>query len=100
MRLRHRKLAKLIERKMVEEEIELNDLESQHSRAYHTGVIDGLGQALFLIAPERARRNPISIVWFDEDYDVPQHKQRRLEQDREETFDMCYAGLFESEEAI
>lgn len=99
MRLRHRKLAKLIERKMVEEEIELHDLESQHSRAYHTGVIDGLGQALFLVAPERARRNPISIVWFDEDYDAPQHKQRRIEQDREETFDMCYAGLFDTVEA-
>jgi len=99
MRLRHRKLAKLIERKMVEEELELHDLDSQHGRAYHTGVIDGLGQALFIIAPERARRNPISIVWFDEDYDVPQHKHRRTEQDREEAFDMCYAGLFDTVEA-
>lgn len=99
MRLRHRKLAKQIERKMVEEELELNDLSSQHSRAYHTGVIDGLGIALFMIAPERARRNPISIVWFDEDYDVPQHKQRRIEQDREESFDVCYAGLFDTVEA-
>lgn len=92
---RKKKLSKHIERLMVEEELELNDLESQHSRAYHTGVIDGLAKALFAIEPERARRNPISIVWFDEEYDKP----KSLERHREVMFESTHAGLFESVEA-
>lgn len=80
---------------MVEEELELHGLDSQHSRAYHTGVIDGLGQALFAIDPERAKRNPISIVWFDEDYDEP----RKAEQYRETVFDASNNKLFETAEA-
>jgi hypothetical protein len=78
-----RKLVNKIERMMVEQELELHDLESQHSRAYHTGIIDGLGMALFALSPKRARRNPISIVWFDEDYD----DNRMTERYREEAFD-------------
>jgi len=77
---------------MVEQELELHDLDSQHSRAYHTGMIDGLGMALFAVSPIAAKRNPISIVWFDEDYDEP----RKVEQDRETLFD---ATMFESVEA-
>ena len=87
--LRKRRLAKKIELMMVQEELELTDLSSQHSRAYHTGVIDGLGQALFTIDKERARRNPISIVWFDEDFD----EQRIVEQDREIAFDATHQAL-------
>jgi hypothetical protein len=92
---KRRQLADKIETMMLEEELNLNELTDQHSRAYHTGVIDGLGQALFAISPKRARRNPISIVWFDEEFDKP----RELEQAREQSFDICYAGLFESVEA-
>lgn len=90
-----RKLVNKIERMMVEQELELHDLESQHSRAYHTGVIDGLGMALFALSPKRARRNPISIVWFDEDYDEP----RQLEQHRETVFEAVNESLFSTAEA-
>lgn len=93
--MRKRKIAEKIERMMVEEELELHGLDSQHSRAYHTGVIDGLGQALFAIDPKRARRNPISIVWFDEDYDEP----RKVEQYREVMFEASNSKLFETVEA-
>ncbi len=93
--MRKRKIAEKIERMMIEEELELHGLDSQHSRAYHTGIIDGLGQALFAIDPKRARRNPISIVWFDEDYD----EDRTIEQHRETTFDVSNRTLFESAEA-
>lgn len=93
--MRKRKLAAKIERMMIEEELELHGLDSQHSRAYHTGVIDGLGQALFAIDPKRARRNPISIVWFDEDYDEP----RKIEQHRETMFDATNDKLFATAEA-
>jgi hypothetical protein len=95
MWLSKRKLISRIERMMVEQELELHDLDSQHSRAYHTGMIDGLGMALFAVSPIAARRNPISIVWFDEDYDEP----RQAEQDRETLFDATSATMFESVEA-
>ncbi len=90
-----RKLVNKIERMMVEQELELHDLESQHSRAYHTGIIDGLGMALFALSPKRARRNPISIVWFDEDYDEP----RQLQQHRETVFEAVNESLFSTAEA-
>ena len=73
-----RKLIAKIERMMVEQELELHDLDSQHSRAYHTGIIDGLGMALYALSPKRARRNPISIVWFDEDYDEPRKVEHQM----------------------
>lgn len=95
MWLSKRKLISRIERMMVEQELELHDLDSQHSRAYHTGMIDGLGMALFAVSPIAAKRNPISIVWFDEDYDEP----RQAEQDRETIFDATNATMFESVEA-
>ena len=95
MWLSKRKLTKRIERMMIEQEIELHGLDSQHSRAYHTGMIDGLGMALFAVSPPAARRNPISIVWFDEDYDTP----RQAERDRETFFDATNTSLFESAEA-
>jgi len=95
MWLSKRKLISRIERMMVEQELELHDLDSQHSRAYHTGMIDGLGMALFAVSPIAAKRNPISIVWFDEDYDEP----RQAEQDRETFFDATSATMFESVEA-
>ena len=47
------------------------------------------------MSPEAARRNPISIVWFDEDYD----EDRVTEQHRETTFDVSNRTLFESVEA-
>jgi stress-induced morphogen len=87
--LHKRRLAKKIELMMVQEELELHDLSSQHNRAYHTGVIDGLGQALFTIDKKRARRNTVSIVWFDEDFD----EQRIVEQDREVAFDATHQAL-------
>jgi len=95
MWLSKRKLISRIERMTVEQELELHDLDSQHSRAYHTGMIDGLGMALFAVSPIAAKRNPISIVWFDEDYDEP----RQAEQDRETIFDATNATMFESVEA-
>jgi hypothetical protein len=91
-----RKLIKRIERMMVEQELELHDLDSQHSRAYHSGIIDGLGMALYEVSPVVARRNPISIVWFDEDYD----DNRMTERYREEAFDAINdSSIFETAEA-
>lgn len=91
--MRKRKLAKQIEQMMVKEELELHYLDDQHSRAYHTGVIDGLAQVLHSIAPQSPRM-PISIVWFDEDYDKP----KKLERQRERSFELENSGLFDTAE--
>ena len=95
MWLNKHKLAKRIERLMAEEELDLHVLDSQHSRAYHTGVIDGLGMALYEVLPIAAQRNPISIVWFDEDYDTP----IPYEIARETVFDAENHKLFQEVEA-
>jgi Xaa-Pro aminopeptidase len=95
MWLNKHKLAKRIERLMAEEELDLHVLDSQHSRAYHTGVIDGLGMALYEASPIAAQRNPISIVWFDEDYDTP----IPYELTRETVFDAENHKLFQDVEA-
>jgi hypothetical protein len=85
---------------MIKEELELQYLDDQHSRAYHTGVIDGLGQALFAISPKEATtRAPISIVWFQEEEQVSPPKLQRLrERRRERSFEHMTSGLFETSE--
>jgi len=88
---------------MVEQELELQYLEHQHSRAYHTGVIDGLGQALFAIDPNAAKRFPISFAWFDEEVETPRISTRLREKvqeaQREYMFDRQHSSLFSSVEA-
>ena len=98
--MRKRKLVKEIERLMVKEELELQYLDDQHSRAYHSGVIDGLGNALFAISPTSAKRNPISIVWYEEDEQVsPTMLERIKERKRERSFEHQNARLFATSEA-
>ena len=98
--MRKRKLVKEIERLMIKEELELQYLDDQHIRAYHTGVIDGLGNALFAISPSSAKRNPISIVWYEEDKQVtPTMLERIKERKRELSFEHQNARLFATSEA-
>ena len=98
--MRKRKLVKEIERLMVKEELELQYLDDQHSRAYHSGVIDGLGNALFAISPTSAKRNPISIVWYEEDEQVsPSMLERIKERKRERSFEHQNTRLFATSEA-
>ena len=85
---------------MLEQELELQYLDDQHSRAYHSGFIDGLGNALFILSPKKAKRTPISVVWFDEDMQAPQPKLQRIkERQRERSFELQHAGLFNGIEA-
>jgi hypothetical protein len=92
-------LVKRIERMMIEEEMELHFLESQSERAYHTGVIDGLGQALFAISPKKAKRNPLTIVWFTEDEPTQTiERQRERVIEIQHSNDVHMSDLFESAE--
>lgn len=85
---------------MIKEELELQYLDDQHSRAYHTGLIDGLGQALFAISPAKAKRVPVSIVWFDEDMQAPPSVLQRLrERQRERSLEHMESRLFQTVEA-
>lgn len=97
--MRKRKLIKALEQQMIKEELELQYLDDQHSRAYHTGLIDGLGQALFAIAPKQAKRVPVSIVWFEEDEQIsPPMLQRLRERRRERSFEHMTSNIFETSE--
>ena len=98
--MRKRKLIKALKEQMIKEELELQYLDDQHSRAYHTGLIDGLGQALYSISPKQAKRVPVSIVWFEEEEQVsPPILQRLRERGRERSFEHMTSGIFETSEA-
>lgn len=99
--MRKKKLIKRIERMMIEEELEMHDLESQTARAHSMGIVDGLSQALFAISPEKAKRNPLALVWFTEDEPTQTIK---LERQRERVIEIQHindehmSDLFESME--
>lgn len=98
--MRKRKLIKALKEQMIREELELQYLDDQHSRAYHTGLIDGLGQALYAISPKQAKRVPVSIVWFEEEEPVSPPKLQQLrERRRERNFEHMTSNLFETAEA-
>jgi hypothetical protein len=64
-------------------------------------MIDGLGNALFAISPASAKRNPISIVWYEEDEQVsPTMLERIKERKRERSFEHQNARLFATSEAV
>lgn len=65
-KVKRKELIKMLEAKLVEAELDLQYQDHQHSRAYHTGLIDGLGEALVLLKPT-SRRLPITIAWYTED---------------------------------
>lgn len=74
---------------MLRAELDAQDLDDMHSRAYHSGVIDGMGDILFALSPKRARRFPIAIQWFQEDEQVSAQELTRLrEAERERVFDL------------
>jgi len=64
-KIKRKQLIKMLEAKLAEAELDIQYEEHQHSRAYHTGLIDGLGEALMLLRPE-SRRLPITIAWYEE----------------------------------
>lgn len=86
--MRKKKVLKLIEDMMLRSELDAQDLDDMHSRAYHSGVIDGMGDILYVLSPKRARRFPISINWFEEDEQVSKQELDRIrEAERERTFE-------------
>jgi hypothetical protein len=88
MILRKKKVLKMIEDMMLRSELDAQDLDDMHSRAYHSGVIDGMGDILYALAPKRAKRFPISIHWFEEDEQVSKQELERIrEAERERTFE-------------
>ena len=98
--MRKKKLIQLIERKMLECELENQFNESQSERAYSVGYIDGLGEALFHISPKRAKRNPLALIWYTED-----EPTQTIERQRERVFEIQHisdarmSDLFETAEA-
>lgn len=77
--MKKKKLVKRITKLIIEKELERVDLDSQHSLAYHQGLIDGLDEALIAISPKAAKRFPISVTWFDEDMELERSREKSLE---------------------
>jgi len=98
-RLRRKQVVKALEQQILEEHAELHWDDHQHSRAYHSGLMDGLGFALKLLKPNS---DVISLtsVWFD---DEPTQTERIREQLIELRYvdmsDPKPVGLFETVEA-
>jgi NurA-like 5'-3' nuclease len=102
--VKRKKIVAAIEQQILEEHAELHYDEHQHSRAYHSGLMDGLGFALKLLKPESSVIS-LTSVWYEDD------PKQTLERDRERVIELqyidmedpapvaCYAGLFETEEA-
>jgi len=102
--MKRKKIVKAIEQQIVEEHDDLHWDDHQHSRAYHSGLMDGLGFALKLLKPDSSVIS-LTSVWFDNE------PTQTLERDRERVIELqyvdmedpapvaCYAGLFETAEA-
>lgn len=88
-KIKRKDLIKMLEAKLVEAELDLQYQDHQHSRAYHTGLIDGIGEALVMLKPT-SRRLPITISWFDEDREPTQ--TIALERQREYLFETMEAS--------
>jgi hypothetical protein len=87
-KIKRKQLIKMLEAKLAEAELDLQYEDHQHSRAYHTGLIDGLGEALVLLRPE-SRRLPITIAWYQEDEPT---QTMALERQREYIFETMEAS--------
>lgn len=102
--MRRKKIVAALERQILEADAELHFEEGQHSRAYHSGLMDGLGFALKLLKP-LSSVIALTAVWFDEE------PTQTLERNRERAIEIqwvdlddepavgCMAGLFETAEA-
>lgn len=103
-KIKRKHVVATLEQQILEEHDDLHWDDHQHSRAYHSGLMDGLGFALKLLKPDSTVL-PLTSVWFDEE--PTQTSERQREQLIEIQYvDMadpipvaCYAGLFETVEA-
>jgi len=102
-KLKRKKVIAAIEQQILEEHAELHYDDHQHSRAYHSGLMDGLGFSLKLLNPNSSVIS-LTSTWFDD-------PTQTIERDRERVIELqyvdmedpapveCYAGLFETVEA-
>lgn len=90
---RKKKIVEEINRLMWEEHADNQFEESQTMRSYSAGIIDGLGLALTVIAPnpvDRGPKWPLSISFYEEEEEscTIARKQQHVEQLRERVFDL------------
>ena len=101
--MRKKKAIQAIEQQILIADEELRFIDSQHSRAYHSGLMDGLGFALKMLKPNSSLI-ALTAVWFDDE------PTQTLERGRERSIEVqwvdlddepggCMAGLFETAEA-
>lgn len=99
-RIKRKQIVKALEQQILEEHADLHYDDHQHSRAYHSGLMDGLGFALKLLKPKSSVIS-LTSTWFDDD------PTQTIERQREQAFEIQYVdlsdpepvGLFETAEA-
>ena len=97
--MKRKKIVAAIEQQILEEHSELHYDEHQHSRAYHSGLMDGLGFALKLLKPESDVIS-LTAVWFDDEPTQTERTRERLIELRYvDMSDPEPVGLFETVEA-
>ena len=100
--MKRKKIVAAIEQQILEEHSQLHWDEHQHSRAYHSGLMDGLGFVLKLLKPKSSVL-PLTSVWFEDSTQTLERNRERVIEfqyvDMEDPKDVaCYAGLFETSE--
>jgi hypothetical protein len=78
--MRKKQIVAILEQQIIEEHDELHWDEHQHSRAYHSGLMDGIAFALKLLKPNSTVLS-LASVWFDDDMDMERKREQLIEFD-------------------
>jgi len=98
-KLKRKHIIAALEQQILEEHDNLHWDDHQHSRAYHSGLMDGLGFALKLLKPDSTVL-PLTSVWFDEPTQTHERQREQLiEIQYVDMSDPIPVGLFETVEA-
>ena len=101
--MRKKKIAKVLERAIIDAQEDLHFEEHQHARAYTNGLLDGYGLALQMLKPKSSVISLTSTWWEEAPTQTERDRERLIEiryVDMEDPEPVaCYAGLFETMEA-
>ena len=98
-KLKRKKVIAAIQQQILEEHAELLYDEHQHSRAYHSGLMDGLGFSLKLLNPNSSVIS-LTSTWFDDPTQtIERNRERVIELQYVDMDDPIPVSLFETAEA-
>jgi hypothetical protein len=99
-KLKRKKIIQAIEQAIIESQEDLRFEEHQNSRAYHSGLADGLGVALQMLAPKSSVLSLTSTWWTEEPTQTERIREQLVEFQYVDMEDPEPVGLFEKQEAL